>query len=76
MTSNSQNSVRPVNGDLVVWSAPDRRAHIGIVLYEETGHGGGETGWFRVLTSAAPGRVKKYLAHSSSLEVITPGANA
>lgn len=67
--------VKPIGGDLVIWSTPDRRTVLGIVLREELGHGNASTGWYRVLSNTSTGSAKTYLAHSTSLEVITSGVN-
>lgn len=47
-------------GDLVIWHAPEHDSRLGLVLEEVIGHGGGITGWWRILVAD-----KKHLVRSS-----------
>lgn len=62
--------IDPVAGDLVLWHSPEGSTALGIVVQEETGHGGGSTGWFRVLSSL-DGRTKTYLTRAAAVEILT-----
>lgn len=56
-------------GDLVLWTTPGGQVVIGLVLREETGHGGGSTGWWKVLADAGVG-AKEYLTRFSYLATV------
>jgi uncharacterized protein YijF (DUF1287 family) len=56
-------------GDLVSWHTPSGRLVLGLVVEEETGHGGGATGWFRVLSDLGHGP-RKYLVRPSNCLVL------
>ncbi len=62
--------IDPVAGDLVLWHSPEGSTVLGIVVHEETGHGGGNTGWFRILSSLG-GRTKTYLTRAAAVEILT-----
>jgi hypothetical protein len=59
-----------VTGDLVLWTTPEGVSVVGMIVREETGFGGGTTGWFRVLATlgASP---RTYLARAGHVEILT-----
>lgn len=59
----------PTPGDLVLWHTPDGSSVLGLIVHEETGHGGGATGWFRVFATVG-GRSKKFLARAGHVEIL------
>lgn len=62
--------LEPLSGDLVIWHTPEGRSIIGMIIAEETGFGGGSTGWFRVLATLG-GRTKTYLTRAGQVEILT-----
>ena len=72
--TNDHFDIDPRAGELVLWSTPDKRIVVAVVVSEEVGHGGGKTGWYRILADAGGGP-KKYLARASHMEIITSGVN-
>jgi len=54
----------------VIWHTPEGAAIVGMIIAEETGFGGGSTGWFRVLATLG-GRTKTYLTRAGQVEILT-----
>lgn len=54
------------SGALVLWTTPGKCVVLGLVLREVMGHGGGATGWWRVLADAGAG-MKTHLTRVSHL---------
>jgi len=61
-------------GDLVIWLTPGKQTVLAVVIEEEMGHGGGHTGWWRVLADVGNGP-RKYLTRDSSCEVLRSRQN-
>ena len=56
-------------GDLVLWLAPDKTPAIALVVEKVSGHGGGDTGWWRVFADLGRGS-RKFLALERTCEVL------
>lgn len=60
----------PTSGDLVLWHTPAGSLALGLVVVEECGHGGGRTGWFRVLATLR-GHTATYLTRAPHVEIVS-----
>lgn len=56
-------------GDLVIWFSHDKTAFVALVVEKVTCHGGGDTGWRRILANVGSGP-KKFLVLNRNCEII------